>query len=197
MDSPHLRTVHDALVDASERFDLVLVPGLYDSGPEHWQSLWQARHSFFLRVTQRNWNNPDIELWISAIRRLLATRKRPAILIGHSYGALASCCIADDGLHDIAGLLLVAPAEPAKFEVEDRVPERNLGVPCMVVASHNDPVMRYRRAIHWSTVWGGDLIDLGEAGHINCEAGFGPWPYGLELLKSLVERIEAAPTPNP
>jgi predicted alpha/beta hydrolase family esterase len=190
MDSPHLRKIDEALTEASLRFDFVLVPGLYDSGAEHWQSYWQKRNDFWLRIGQRNWNNPDIELWISAIRRLLAARNRPAILVGHSFGALASCCVAADATKNIAGLMLVAPAEPAKFEVEDRVPERDLELPCMVVASHNDPIMRFSRAIHWCGIWGGDLIDLGDAGHINAEAGFGRWPYGLELLKTLVERID-------
>ena len=82
--------------------------------------------------------------------------------------------------------MLVAPAEPSKFEVEDRVPVTPLGVPCIVVASHDDPMMRFARAVYWSKVWNADLADLGEAGHINAEAGFGPWPYGLELLKDLV-----------
>jgi predicted alpha/beta hydrolase family esterase len=87
--------------------------------------------------------------------------------------------------------MLVAPAEPSKFEVEERVPAASLGVPAIVVASHNDPVMRFPRAVYWSKVWNADIADVGEAGHINAEAGFGPWPYGLEILKNLVAAIDA------
>ncbi|WP_114394190.1 RBBP9/YdeN family alpha/beta hydrolase [Oleisolibacter albus] len=183
--------VDAALADASARYRFVLVPGLYDSGPEHWQSRWQHRHAFWDRITQRNWNDPDIEAWIGAIRRLLTDRSRPAILVGHSFGALASCCLAGDRTHAVAGLMLVAPAEPARFEVEDRVPTGDLGVPTVVVASHNDPVMRFSRAIHWSNAWHAELVDVGEAGHINAEAGFGPWPFGLHVLRKLVLHIDA------
>lgn len=180
------------LTDAAERVDLVLVPGFKDSGPEHWQSLWQTRLPALLRISQRRWDNPDIELWIGAIKRLIDERRRPAVLIGHSLGALASCCLAADGHPLVAGLMLVAPAEPTRFEAEARVPERALGHPSLVVASQNDSVMRFSRAEHWSRVWGADLVDLGEAGHINAEAGFGPWPHGLNLLAGLVERVEKA-----
>ena len=94
-------------------------------------------------------------------------------------------------IDELADLMLVAPAEPSRFELEERVPERALGIPSVVVASHNDPVMRFPRAVHWAEVWGSELVDLGEAGHINVEAGFGRWPYGLEVLRGLVRRLDA------
>ncbi|HXP96816.1 MAG TPA: alpha/beta hydrolase [Telmatospirillum sp.] len=191
MNSPHHQAIDDALTAAAERYDFVLVPGLYDSGPDHWQSFWQNRHGFWRRVSQSRWNDPDIGSWVDAIRRLLATTRRPVILVGHSFGALASCCVAASGQHRIAGLMLVAPAEPSRFEVEDHVPTTPLGVPCIVVASHNDPIMRFPRAVYWSKVWNADLADVGEGGHINAESGFGPWAYGLQVLKELVETIDA------
>jgi len=180
----------DTLSDLSERFDLVLVPGFKDSGPEHWQTLWQQQSNAFQRITQRRWDVADIELWIAAIQRLLAARGRPAVLIGHSLGALASCCLAADRHPQVVGLMLVAPAEPARFEAEDRVPETGLGVPSVVVASRNDPIMRFHRAEHWSGLWGASLVDLGDVGHINAEAGFGPWPHGLDLVIGLMRTIE-------
>ena len=137
----------------ASRFDFVLVPGFKDSGTEHWQSFWQRRTSVFQRITQRRWDEPDIEHWIHAIVRLLAAGDRPAVLVGHSLGALASACVASDGQPRVAGLMLVAPAEPTRFEAEARVPERNLGVPTLVVASEDDPVMSLYRAKHWAQVW--------------------------------------------
>ena len=80
--------------------------------------------------------------------------------------------------------LLVAPAETAG---SDRIghfgpiPERPLGVPAMVVASRNDPWMRFTRARGLALDWEADLIDLGFAGHINVASGFGPWPEGKAL----------------
>jgi hypothetical protein len=195
MTPPHLQAVEQALIAASRRHAFVLVPGLYDSGPDHWQSQWQTRLDIWRRVTQSRWSEPDIGHWIDAIRRLLGQDRRPAILVGHSFGALASVCVTAARQHDIAGVLLVAPAEPSRFEVEDRVPRAPLRVPAIVVASHNDPVLPFGRAAYWSKVWNADMADLGEAGHINAEAGFGPWPYGLELLKSLVDIIQSRGSP--
>ena len=88
--------------------------------------------------------------------------------------------------------MLVAPAEPAKFHAEDAVPGRALGVPSVVIASHDDPFMSFERAQHWAAVWGSELVDLGEAGHINAESGFGPWPFGLRLLARLAGKADAA-----
>ncbi len=173
----------------ASRLDFVLVPGFKDSGPEHWQSYWQRRTPVFQRIIQRRWDEPDIEHWVDAIVRLLAAGGRPAVLIGHSLGALASACVAADGHERVAGLMLVAPAEPTRFEAEARVPERRLGVPTLIVASDDDPLMSLRRAETWAHIWGADLVDLGEAGHVNAEAGFGPWPHGLRLLAELARRI--------
>jgi hypothetical protein len=33
--------------------------------------------------------------------------------------------------------------------------------------------------------WGAALVDLGDAGHVNADSGFGPWPEGLELRDAL------------
>ena len=84
------RQIDAALADAATRATLVLVPGLNDSGPEHWQSHWQRRHDFWLRLNHSRWDTPDIGRWTSALRRQLAGTSRPAILVGHSFGALAS-----------------------------------------------------------------------------------------------------------
>ena len=86
--------------------------------------------------------------------------------------------------------MLVAPAEPGKFEVEERIPTRDLGVPSMLVASRNDPFMSFRRAEHWASIWHSELVDIGEAGHINAESGFGGWPYGLNVVRRLVNKVD-------
>lgn len=170
----------------------MLVPGRYNSGPQHWQSMWELQLPIWRRLGQREWDDPDIHRWIGSLRRLLAAPARPAILAGHSLGALASSCIAYEMQERVAGLLLVAPAEPGRFHAEGDVPECSLGVPSLVVASRNDPFMRFERAEHWTAAWAGELVDLGDSGHINAESGFGPWPFGLRLLARLVTLADVA-----
>lgn len=182
----------EALQRLAERYDFVLVPGFKNSGPEHWQSHWQKGTSLFRRISQSHWTQRDIHFWIDAIGRHLAESDRPAILIGHSLGALASACVIAEGHPGVAGAMLVAPAEPMRFEAEEHIPRTTLPQPTVLVASHNDTLISLARATGLARAWGSDLVDLGDAGHINSEAGFGRWPYGLTILADFVERIDAA-----
>jgi uncharacterized protein len=181
-----------ALRAAADRYAFVLVPGRYNSGDMHWQSIWERELPIWKRIEQRNWSDADIQRWMGSIRRMLADCARPALLVGHSLGALASCAVAVELPARVAGLLLVAPAEPSRFEAEDAVPEHPLGVPSTVAASRNDPFMSFPRAEHWAATWGSELVDLGDAGHINAESGFGPWWFGRELLARLAGKADAA-----
>jgi predicted alpha/beta hydrolase family esterase len=180
------------LTDAQVRYEFVVVPGRFNSGADHWQSAWEQTHPTWKRVGQRNWDDPDIHRWNGSLRRLLVQCKRPAVLVGHSLGALASCCIAVEEPGLVSGMMLVAPAEPAKFYAEEDVPTCPLKIPSVLVASRNDPFMSFSRAEYWASVWGSELVDLGDAGHINVEAGFGAWAFGKELLCQLVRRMDIA-----
>jgi len=55
-----------------------------------------------------------------------------------------------------------------------------------VVASTNDPYMALRRARELADAWGAEFVDVGPLGHINVEAGFGPWPAGERILRDLM-----------
>lgn len=181
------------LLALDDSFNIILVPGLRDSDGYHWQTCWASHLPRWKRIRQRNWIQPDIENWRAAIRRELATCTLPVILIGHSYGALASWCQARSQVSNIAGVVMVAPAEPSYFELEDVVTTSKLSIPGMVFASHNDPLMSFERAVFWADSWGCELIDVGDAGHINSESGFGEWEYGLEKVSHFVERLLKTP----
>jgi uncharacterized protein len=42
-----------------------------------------------------------------------------------------------------------------------------------------------------ATAWGADFVNAGAVGHINVEAGFGPWTEGVRMVNSLVARADA------
>lgn len=183
--------VLEAIEAYAEHYEYVLVPGFKNSRTEHWQSFWERDIGLFKRISQRHWDQRDIELWVDAIMRLVSELKRPAILIGHSLGALASVCVIANKHPSIVGAMFVAPAEPIRLGIEVDVPDAKLPIPTVLVASHTDPLLPFDRAQALAETWGSELVDLGEAGHINSEAGFGRWPYGLTVLAELIERIEA------
>jgi predicted alpha/beta hydrolase family esterase len=89
----------------------------------------------------------------------------------------------------IAGALLVAPADPARFGIERAVPQVPLLFPTTLVASANDPWMSLENARLWAENWGSTFVPLGHAGHINAQSGLGDWPAGLDELRWLCRRM--------
>ncbi|SLM62258.1 MULTISPECIES: RBBP9/YdeN family alpha/beta hydrolase [Dickeya] len=181
--------VDNRLVALDARLTMVLVPGLRDSDDDHWQSYWERRFPFWRRIRQKEWYQPHLDRWVLAIRRELSTCDKPVVLIGHSFGALAACQMVQQNAPGIAGVMLVAPAEPMRFEIEESIHALPLSVPSLAFASHNDPLMTFSRAEYWANAWGSDLVDVGEGGHINAESGFGPWEYGLQRLARFAEGL--------
>lgn len=169
--------------------DVVVVPGLNDSGPAHWQTDWCSRFPQWKRVRQQSWERGDLDAWIGAIAASLAQCRRPAVLVAHSFGALASAQVAASLPERIAAALLVAPAAPQRFGVEERLPQRPLPVPSLLLASRNDPWLAHSGAVELARLWGSTLVDLGEAGHVNADSGYGPWPAGLEALEALLSSL--------
>lgn len=170
----------------------LIIPGLQASGPAHWQTWFEERIPGTVRVIQRDWNKADLAEWAGRVRRDITRTPGRLFLVAHSFGALAAVQAAADHDDRIAGALFVAPADPDKFSVADYLPATPLTFPSVVVASTSDPWMTLERAAHWADVWGSDLVNLGAAGHINAEVGFGPWPEGLALLERLRRRAEFA-----
>jgi predicted alpha/beta hydrolase family esterase len=163
----------------------LVVPGLSSSGSAHWQTWLEGELPGASRVVQRDWKRPDLPEWSRQIRRAIVRQTQPVLIAAHSFGALAAVQAADDLSPHVAGLLLVAPADPDKFAAADVLPARRLQIPTIIVASTNDPWLGFDRAVALADTWRARLVDLGAAGHINADAGYGPWPLALELLAQL------------
>jgi predicted alpha/beta hydrolase family esterase len=156
---------------------LVIVPGLHGSGAEHWQTWLQEQVEGAVRVEQEAWGVPDLDRWSERVAETVdALGAGPHVLVAHSFGCLATLhAAARRPAWSRSQLLLVAPAEPAKFGVGHRLPQARLGLDSCVVASDNDPWMSATQARAWALRWGSEWINLGNAGHINVDSGYGPF----------------------
>jgi len=163
----------------------LIVPGLHSSGPDHWQTWFEQQIPNSVRVIQRDWKDANLPDWSSRVRREISRNPGLILIAAHSFGALAAVQAAHDHSDRIAGAMLVAPADPEKFGVADNLPAVPLPFPTVVVASTNDPWISFERAAQLAQGWDANLVNLGRAGHVNVEAGFGPWPEGLAILDRL------------
>lgn len=163
----------------------LIIPGLNSSGSAHWQTWFESQIPDAVRVIQADWKRANLVEWSSRVRRDISRNPGPILIAAHSFGALAAVQAAEDYRERIVGALLVAPADPEKFGVTDLLPAGRLGFPATIVASSNDPWLSIERAVALAIRWGANLVDVGEAGHINADSGYGPWPFGLVLLQQL------------
>ncbi len=170
---------------------IIIIPGLGGSGPQHWQTLWEKQFNF-ARVEQNDWETPVCADWVENINNEVKKHK-PAdvILICHSLACNTMAYWAQKYKVPIKAALLVAPADTEA----DSYPPGTKGFTPMVlnklpfktitVASTNDFYVTLDRAELFARSWGSELINVGEAGHINVDSGYGKWDVGLEILKRL------------
>ncbi len=171
----------------------LIIPGWYGSGEGHWQSWWLETDADAQRVDQKDWEQPSFEGWLANLLRAIEAAPPRPLLVAHSLGAILVAQLGTRYPHlAIGGALLVAPADvddpswtPAQIAAFGPVPLRRLPFPSTVIASRNDPFVRFDRAKAFAAAWGAKLVDAGNAGHINDQSGLGPWPEGLRLAKSL------------
>jgi predicted alpha/beta hydrolase family esterase len=174
---------------ALENFPVVIVPGLHNSDEHHWQSLWQARLHNSKRIHVEDWNTPNLAAWRAGIKAVLDKLNRPAVLIAHSFGTLASAVIAAEFPEKVAALFLVAPADPDKFGIAQALPRDFLPIATKVIASSNDPWMTETKAAYWALTWGADYLRIKNVGHINTDSNLGLWSRGIEELHQLTHKI--------
>lgn len=162
----------------------VIIPGLHNSGPTHWQSWLETRLPQSLRIDLPEWHEPRLQEWTEAVLSALS-KEAPALLVAHSFGCLAAIRAASRFPAGVSGLLLVAPAHPGKFGLNPARFDLRLTARTVLVASDNDPWMSARHAAALADALGADFLNLSEAGHINAQSGYGPWPGGLKLVEGL------------
>lgn len=166
--------------------EILIVPGLHGSGPDHWQSRWENKLSTAKRVQQENWDQPELQDWVDALVKAVEEATKPVVIVAHSLGVATVAHAAPRIQNWVKGVFLVAPAD---VDDSSRVPDvahqfgpfptSDLPFHAKVIASRNDPYCSFERAEQLAKHWNARLQDAGESGHVNEESGQGPWPEGL------------------
>ena len=70
--------------------EILIVPGHTNSGPDHWQSRWQAKLGSARRVEQADWLKPVREDWVQRVIEEVTAATKPVVLVAHSLGVAAA-----------------------------------------------------------------------------------------------------------
>ncbi|CAN5424062.1 alpha/beta hydrolase [soil metagenome] len=171
------------------------VPGITNSGEDHWQSRWERQcPERFRRILQKEWDEPAVDDWISTIEaNVQEAGPENVVLAAHSLGCVAVAHWSGKYGTRIKGAFLVGPSDCETDKYGGTfsstgfapIPLESLAFPSLVVASTNDEWVAFDRAKYFADAWGSQFANVGDKGHINASSGFGEWTEGLELLKKL------------
>jgi predicted alpha/beta hydrolase family esterase len=168
---------------------VILIPGIHNSGPGHWQSLWQLRHPDVTRLSQHNWDQPVCEEWVASLDRAVVQAAVPPILVAHSLGCLVATRWAARSPRSAHAMLLVAVPDPDGPEFPREAvgfsaipPSLNVSR-IVVVSSANDPYATQAFTEACVRTWNARHINLGNRGHINAESGMEDWAEGWALAE--------------
>ena len=179
-------------------FDVLVLPGWQNSGPDHWHTHWQAAFPRMRRVEQDDWESPRYADWARRLAEAVAACKRPALLVTHSLSnALVARWAHEANTSGVAGAFLVAPTDLDRFAGTpdahshgfDPIVLRRLPFPSFVIASRDDPRVSLQRAQAFATAWGSRFFDVGPLGHIGSAAKLGLWPQGLVLFGQFIQSL--------
>lgn len=176
--------------------DILIVPGYTNSGPDHWQSRWQSKLSTARRVEQAEWSKPVREDWTQTLANAVNEATRPVVIVAHSLGVATTVQAVPQFANRVAGAFLVALPDVANPAIRPKhlmtfgpYPRDPLPFPSMVAASSNDPFCALDVAEDIAAAWGSLFVHAGDAGHINADSGFGPWPEGSMAFANFLTRL--------
>jgi uncharacterized protein len=174
------------------RSKIFILPGLNNSGERHWQTLWEKKYPEFIRIQQRDWDAPVCSDWIQTLDEAISPfAAENVILIGHSLGCATIGYWCQQYKKKVKGALLVAPSDteaasyPHGTTGFKPMPIQKFPFRSFTVTSNNDFYVTPERAQYFADSWGSELINIGDAGHINAASSLADWPFGIGLLKQL------------
>jgi predicted alpha/beta hydrolase family esterase len=169
----------------------LILHGLEGSGPQHWQTWLAGRLRDGGHVVSYpslpEADHPRVEDWLGALDVELAKLPAETTVLCHSLGSLLWLHhAARRPTTQVGRALLVAPPQP---DVEDAdsvgfrpTPLAADGVAAAaretrLVCSTDDPWSSREQSQRIGDEAGIEITWLENAGHINTDAGYGPWPW--------------------
>lgn len=178
---------------------VLIVPGLRDHVPQHWQTLLAAALPDSVTVPPMGRADLDCQARVDAIEDAARAIDGPIVLVAHSGGCIMVAHWARQTQRPVDAALLATPPDfdspmpadyPSLAELGAAgwlpVPREPLPFPSLVCASRNDPLARLPRVLELARDWGSRVEDLGEVGHLNPASGYGPWPQAQALIAGLM-----------
>jgi len=168
---------------------LLILSGIYNSGPEHWQTLWQRDDPTIQKLEHRDWDTPDCHEWVRELEHTVSQLGPDLVLVAHSLACLMVAHWAATTRLRIKAALLVSvpdpdgPAFPADAKNFSHVPLQPLPFPSIVVSSTNDPYGTQQHMEKCAKSWGSEFVSVGALGHINADSQLGNWEQGKALLQ--------------
>jgi len=175
---------------------VLIVPGLNNSNPNHWQSLWERQRADCHRVDLGMWDDPHRNTWVNKLNLAIHQAGRPVVLVAHSLGCLAVAWWAEYEQptfgNPVVGALLAAPPDVDRPGLDARLarfgaaPRSPLPFPSFLAASRDDQYCKLRTSRMLAQDWNARFAFAGEIGHINADSGIGDWDFGKVLLEQLL-----------
>lgn len=168
------------------------IAGLYNSGPDHWQTYWENEYGF-QRIVQKDYDTPVCADWIATIDEMVM-KGNPAetILIGHSLACNTIVNWANKYQRKIKAALLVAPSDtesaiyPSGTTGFMPMPLNKLPFPSITITSNDDAYVSIERAQFFTNHWGSQLEIMHQLGHMGSADKLALWPEGFKIFQRLL-----------
>lgn len=184
---------------------VLIVPGLRDAVPQHWQTLLEPELPRVRAVPPMGRADLDCAARVEAIERVAQSIEGPIVIVAHSGGCIMVAHWARRTQRAVHAALLATPPDfdtampegyPTLAQLDAAgwlpVPRQRLPFRSLVAASRNDPLGSYERVAALARDWGSELLDLGEVGHLNPASGYGEWPMAKTLIETLSGQVDIA-----
>ena len=91
-------------------FDILILPGRDNAGPDHWQTHWEQAFPTMRRVQQAEWRTPVFADWSQRLTETVQRCRKPVLLVAHSLGTSLVMRWAEEAkVGAVTGAFLVRP----------------------------------------------------------------------------------------